>query len=66
VAHTIKKNGTNVPDCCGFHINIGNNNTSAEKFSLLKEEDIVYLKSWTVIKKRNRLGFSSLFQIKGK
>lgn len=67
MAHTIKQNSTNVPNCCGFKINIGNHNTlcSAEKFSLLKE-NIMCLKSWTIIKKRNCLGSSKLFQIKGK
>jgi len=63
--HTIKKNSTNVPDCCGFKINIVNNNdtlTSADKPGLLKKEDITCLKSWTIIKEKT----SGLFKIKGK
>ncbi|NP_001156681.1 uncharacterized protein LOC100302464 [Acyrthosiphon pisum] len=63
--HTIKKNSTNVPDCCGFKINIGNNNGalySADKLGLLKKEDIMCLKSWTIIKGKT----SGLFKIRGK
>lgn len=61
---TIKKNSTNVPDCCGFKINIGDNNTlcTAGKLGPLKKEDIICLKSWIIIKERT----SGLFKIKGK
>ncbi|KAL4148504.1 hypothetical protein QTP88_002734 [Uroleucon formosanum] len=62
--HTLNKNSTNVPDCCGFKINIGNSNTlcSAEKLGLLKKEDIMCLKSWTIIKEKT----TGLFKMKGK
>jgi len=72
--HLINKNSTNIPDCCGFNINIGTNiapmNTwwPADNYNLLKllkKDDIKCLKSWYIKKKKILVSFESL-NISGK
>ncbi|XP_025206372.1 uncharacterized protein LOC112602497 [Melanaphis sacchari] len=71
--HTIKKNSINVPDCCGFNMNIGTNigpmnkRQPTDKYSLLKllkKDNIKCLKSWYIKKKKTLLS-SELLNIHG-